>query len=730
MTVRVQEIKSENTQSSGLSILKGTIANIKAEKKNQNGTKWQAGRIKANGQFVNFSGVLNVQPGDSVILYGKWKEWKGIQQFKADHAEIDLGIDSMGLANYLSGNPKFDGVGPVKAGKMIEDFGENLAEECYNHPGEIAGRYGISDEVAYLIGEDLLSQNQNTKAKIFLSQFGISMKRILQLIEKFGDSIINYVKEDPYMLIGTIPRFGFADVDKLALSTGIDKRHAGRLQAAILHSMQKALDNGKCWLKPDDLVNEAFAILHLDPDTGKDEPRNQIRIQINNLILKEELKYVNNEIVVLPWVWRTEVDLYKWFKARRSIDQNMLIKDRSIPPGLNEDQQKAVQMAFERSTCSITGAAGTGKTHIIKQIIDRYESEGKKVGLCAPTGKAAMRAQESTDRDAFTIHRLLDWQFDGFTYNKNNPLDYDLIVVDEMSMVDLKLCWDLLQSITYNTNVIFVGDINQLPPVGCGQPFHDILLCDLTPSTRLSQVVRQAGVLEKNSAAVLEGFCCHTYEASEGEISPWICVNNLPSSTEVISWIESRLEKMADYYKCDIRDIQILTPQRKGPAGTNVINKIVQDKVQRATADRDTETKGYIRKGDKVIQTRNNYDLNVMNGQTGVIIDQDMKLGWRIQWDDGKADYYPWEFCEDLELAYAITIHKSQGSEFPYVIFVCHSEHAFMLDRALAYTALTRAKRGVCILCNVSGYKTAVSKINTNRRNTTISYMRGTDLDD
>lgn len=393
-------------------------------------------------------------------------------------------------------------------------------------------------------------------------------------------------------------------------------------------------------------------------------------------------------------------------------------------PHLDPSQVRAVASAVSHRACLISGGAGAGKTTLIKCIAELYLAHGLHVALCAPTGKAARRLEQVVGIDAYTIHRLLEYmpRMGGFQRHAEHPLDADVVIVDEVSMMDSELAYHLFDAIAPRTAMVLVGDHHQLPPVGAGALLRDAIAHELLPLTILSQCHRQAGTLKQNCASLLLGQVADTAPAEPGKLfSPWYVDRRHESTDTLLATVERLFtEVLGGRWGFNLlADVQFLAPQKRGPIGTVALNHLLQKLHQQSLGvevePRDPEKPPALLVGDKVIQTRNNYDLDVMNGHQGVVLAVRPRLVIRF---DEREIVVPNDCRGDIELAYCLTVHKVQGSEFPCVVFVCHRAHQFMLNRSLLYTAATRARQTCILLGDDRGIRTAATRVVTNTRRT------------
>lgn len=720
-------------------IIKGTISRLYIATPN-----FSAGVIdsqnRESGPF-KFTAPVQLVAGTRVVMPGKWVQDKKYgTQFKADSVEYDMTLDAHGLALWLAKNPALKGIGRAKAEKIGMHFGENFDDVITNRPEEIQELAKLSDESMDLLKALWIDYRDYHKLITWLAGFGLSIHEIEQIKNKYGEAAIGILQADPYAIIGEIERFQFKRVDAIALKTGVPKNHESRIEHGILWCVKDALNEGSTIIEYDQLVILANKLLELDQLNSKDMIKATIAKLVNDGKLRAHL-VSDKRVIIDPDIAEKEEYLCRIFKGI-SVKQHPSFQgvplqiSEWLPSGdkqLNEDQHTAVLQAFKHPISLISGGAGSGKTFTIDTITKIYEQHLEKtVALCAPTGKAARRMEEATGHPASTIHRLLEYHpFLGWQRNKDNPIKADLVIVDEVSMVDSILGWHLFQAIDLKkTAVVLVGDHNQLPPVGPGNILRDVIQTESIPTTILTHVVRQAGILKYNCTGILEGTIEPTFVPKKGESSfiPWQVVKHLTETEECRRFLGSGFAQILESWPdADIiHGIQILSPQKKGPLGCDALNIMLQRITQKIKwnvavdpVDEGKRPKFYLM--DKVIQIKNDYDPNVdvMNGTLGQVIEimDDGEITVEFEGKD-KPVTIPADKRNNLALAYALTIHKCQGSEFPMVLLVIHKQHNFMHTRNLLYTGATRAKKKLIIMGDGWGIRNCAAKVAVDKRQT------------
>jgi exodeoxyribonuclease V alpha subunit len=717
---------------------------------------FSAGRLLADDcDLVSFAGPLLARTGDRLVLAGAW-EWhtKFGRQLKVERFRYDLRLDREGIVRYLAEHPRLKGIGPTRARAIADGLGDAFEETVRNDPARVAAVGRIPLATAELLRDEWTSRSSVNHALAWLSSFGLTHHQVTTLVEKYGNNSVAILKEDPYLLVRELPGFGFKRVDHIARQTGTAKEHPGRLRAGVLQCVNEALDAGHTWTESEDLVEAANGLLVLD---GLDS-RERIRATLDDLLDDGALAGVSHGgrlLVARPDIRRQEAELATALANAGGPNPHAVRLARfvrlldDLAPTLNDDQRDAVRAALTRSISLLTGGAGSGKTFTIATIARLAGEAGLRVVLAAPTGKAAQRMEEVVGLPAFTLHRLLGFNGRTFAAGPEDPVDADLLIVDETSMVDVPLAWQLFHALDRErTAVVFVGDHNQLPPVGPGNPLRDLFERGLVPTVVLRQVVRQAGSLKENSLAILRGEVARTAEADgTGEAAgapkaggtaarrPWYVVDTFTEAADVQRFLVELYEGvLVERLGFDlVRDVQLLTPTRKGPLGVEALNALLQRLVQQklwgvAVPDPPPGRRPPFLPRDKVIQRRNNYELGVMNGTIGQVREVDGRTGDVVVGFDGREVRLRRSEGElaDLHLAYALTIHSAQGSEFPCTVAVVHKSHAFMHHRNLFYTAVTRARETAIVVGDRWGIRNCAERRHLERRRTLLS-LAGTD---
>ncbi|MCE9635619.1 MAG: AAA family ATPase [Planctomycetes bacterium] len=702
--------------------------------------KFSAGRLRAaDGTVLSFAGEVVVREHQPVVLTGSWERHpKYGRQFKATSLLHDLAPDTDGLALYLANHPDLPGIGPVKARRIAEAFGADFERALDEYPEEVAEVAGVPFENVEILRTEWARTRTVNAALTWLSAYGLTYHQVTTLVDAYGENVVPILKADPYVIVGAIPGFGFKRVDVVARKLGTPKDHPSRLTAGVAHCVDARVEDGDCWIDYEVLVEAANDLLVLDTL----DSRTRIEAALEELLSKNRLACVSiggRFLVARPRLYAMERDLAAWVALGSSPNPHFgpgenlnLLIDR-VAPDLLDGQRSAVRTALSHAQTLISGGAGSGKTYTIAAIARACERRGLSVVLAAPTGKAAKRLEQVVGRDAVTIHRLLEFNGDDFKRNHDEPLDADVVIIDEVSMLDVPLAWHLYDALRLGrTALVLVGDHNQLPPVGPGNVLRDLIERRPLPTVVLDEIVRQAGALKMNSIAVLAGEVRKTAPAEEDGRRPWYLVDQFTDPLDVQRFlVELYRERLAERLRFDLlSDVQLLTPQKKGPLGVRDLNVLLQRLLQKKLWGVDAPEVPEGRRPellvhDKVIQTRNNYELGVMNGAIGFVVEVGPQKGdLVVEFEGGlvqiRADR---GHAADLQLAYALTIHKAQGSEFPCAVVIVHKAHSFMHHRNLFYTAVTRAQETAVVIGDRWGLRNCAAKEQVERRKTFLSVL-------
>jgi exodeoxyribonuclease V alpha subunit len=671
-----------------------------------------------------------LQPGETIAIEGNWGSHpKYGKQFQATSFEY-LATEDNDIVEYLASG-QFPGVGQKIAERIVEVFGDKTADILDNDPDKFR-ETKIKGFPARKV-ETFLARWQEARhsreTMLFLYKHEIVGSVAKRLWNKFGQATIERITQNPYMLCEEVWGIGFLKADEIAQKVGFPKDSPERFQAALLYTLQEAsVSDGHVFLPKNALLERTFRNLRLQQDE-----EDSINTLLDEFEKASEIGRIKREgdDCYFPPLYNAEQRIADNIKLRLrynelpidNFENNLAQWEREHKFSFDPIQRRAIQMALSRKISIITGGPGTGKTTILKGILYLARQMEECVSLTAPTGRAAKRMGECCGEKARTIHRLLEVDpISGkFHRDENNKLQCNLLVVDEFSMVDTWLAASLLEATPLNARIVLVGDADQLPSVGAGNVLNDLLRCPKIPSTRLQHIFRQAGGndIADKAAKINQGICPSPIEGTNFHFLPY-------ETTDEAKDIIARLVTFGIKEKLDIdtQEMQLLTPMRKGPLGIYELNAYLQDLLNPGK-ERIKIASGNWSNGDRVMQIRNNYDKNVFNGDVGIIykIAKDSKK-ITVFYDDKTVDYESDE-VEELILAYACTIHKSQGSEYPAVIVVLDSSHSIMLQRNLIYTAITRAKGHVWILSAPGAFYQAVRNNRSTKRYTRLTEKLG-----
>ncbi|HOJ35921.1 MAG TPA: ATP-dependent RecD-like DNA helicase [Clostridiales bacterium] len=673
--------------------------------------------LNCGGELVTAVGSLpELSSGEEISLYGTWDSHTLFgRQFKASQIERKMPETASQLLRYLSAGT-IKGIGAKTALKIIEQFGENSFKVLSEEPERLTQIRGISLEKARRISDEYNSQMAIRTVMIALEGYGLKAHECIEIFKILGPSAVAAVENNPYILCSILSGFTFERAEEIAakLPEKPDNKH--RLRAGIEFILRHNLGNGHTCVPYDKIVSLSATYLNEGTDA--------IEIAIDEM-LENQLLYsaeIDGRLFIfLPEMYRAErkaaerlLALMKFSPGSvGALREEIESIETAVGISYGELQKKALETAAMKGVMILTGGPGTGKTTTLKGIISLFKKRGLHIALAAPTGRAAKRMTEVTGMEAKTIHRLLEVEWgDGerpvFRRDLQNPIDADAIIVDELSMVDISLFSNLLEAVPFGCRLILVGDSDQLPPVGAGNVLHDLIDSGLIPVIKLNQVFRQAekSRIVTNAHRIIRGEMPEI--SNEGD---FFFLERKSADLAARTVRELCCERLPDAYGISpIEDLQVLCPSRNGVCGTANLNRLLQERLNpRDLSKAEIKSGGFVfREGDKVMQTKNNYNLEwtsgfsegtgVFNGDLGVIKKIKPAEGVLVIDFDGKEVLYPAEKLSDLELAYAITVHKSQGSEYDTVILPIIDSSAKLLYRNLLYTAVTRAKRMIVIV--------------------------------
>ena len=681
----------------------------------------------AEGENIEATGDYTEHP-----VYGK--------QFKVESFEEKAPEDEIAIERYL-GSGAIKGIGLALAARIVRRFKEDTFRIIEEEPERLAEIKGISNRKAMEIADQVNQKRDLRQAMIFLQQYGITMNLAVKIYNVYGQEVYGIIKENPYKMADDVEGVGFRTADEIAAKVGIRTDSVFRIRSGILYTLLQASGEGHTFLPQEELTSRASELLGVAPeyiekhymDLAIERKLMLKQVEEQTQVYAASFYYMEANVATMLKQLNVSYDV-----SDAEITQKIHLIQKQTGMELDEQQAMAVKEAVRNGLLIITGGPGTGKTTTINTIIRYFEMEGMDIFLGAPTGRAAKRMSETTGFEARTIHRMLELNGGmdgaaGFERNETNPLETDVIIIDEMSMVDITLMNSLLKAIVAGTRLILVGDVNQLPSVGPGSVLKDIIAshsCNVVMLTKIfrqassSDIIVNAHKINRGEEVTLDNksmdfFFLKRYEAD-------VIIN------VVLQLVKQKLPKFVDATEYDI---QVLTPMRKGLLGVERLNNVLQMYLNPPSKSKREKEHGDIvfREGDKIMQTKNNYQLEweirskyglsidkgtgVFNGDTGIIREiNDFAETMTVEFDEGRMVEYSFKLLDELELAYAITIHKSQGSEYPAVVIPLLSGPSMLMNRNLLYTAVTRARKCVTLVGNDTTFNQMIQNTSQQKR--------------
>jgi exodeoxyribonuclease V alpha subunit len=656
--------------------------------------------------LVTITGNLpELSVGEHLQLSGEWSRHpKYGLQFQVVSMEQVMPVTKEGISRYLSSGI-LKGVGPTIAKRIVDHFGEQAIEIIDKQPDRLREVADIGPKRQKQILAAWDEQRQVRSVMVFLNSHGVSSNLATKIHKQYGNRTLEVLQRDPYRLARDLYGVGFKTADRIAQSVGLPSDHPKRLEAGLIYTLSDLAGDGHVYAPRPQLMLRAAELLGV-PAAALNAAVEPLAEQ-GDVVLEGEAVYPRELHAAEVGVAET---LRSLIEAKSAIADLPALQGFELQAAaqLNAQQRSALQLALEHPVSVLTGGPGTGKTTAMKALIVTLQAAGTRFALASPTGRAAKRLSQAADHPAGTIHRLVGFTpGEGPKHNPENPLNIDFLVVDEASMLDLQLTHTLLRALKPGTHVLFVGDVDQLPSVGAGDVLRDLIASQRVPVTRLDVIYRQSenSHITANAHRINHGELPAASKDASGDFFIDTAEDAKAAAEKLASLVSERIPAR---FKLDpMLDIQVLTPIYRGPAGVAALNEALQEKLNPASALKaERRFAGQLlRIGDRLMQVKNNYDKSVFNGDIGLlraISNEDQTLSVDFE---GRLVDYEWSEAEELTLAYAITVHKSQGSEFPAVVMPVLTQHFIMLQRNLLYTGVTRAKK----LCVLVGSKKAIA---------------------
>lgn len=734
------------TQTAPLETLTGTVDSVKTSSQHED-SLWAVVTVELDGsqlgnmQMITAVGDLSwVRPGERVELKGRraYHQTFG-EQFKVQEAHTQLPYTDEGIRLYLTkGGAK--GIGDKMARRIVDLFGPETFDVIAEQPERLTEVEGIGKKRAQELTRTWKAESLERHIKVTLFGWGVSPAYVPRLQRAYGDQAPEIIKHNPYRLAHEVHGFGFKKADAIAKHLGIRGDDPRRVQAGVLYVLAEAQKNGHLYLPLEDLLEKASDYLQVG--------RGQIEAGVEALHHRKELIHEpvpaddqqdGHLAVYSARAWEAEVECAQ--ELRRLADEGQpvlaartaaLIEQVQGDLGLTlaPAQSDAIRMAFMHRLLVITGGPGTGKTTLVKAVCRVAELEGLNIALAAPTGRAARRLGEATGQEARTLHRLLEFSFQagGFQRDADNPLDADLLVVDEASMIDVHLMRALVRAVPSRCRLVLVGDVDQLPSVGPGDVLADLIRSQAVPVCRLQMVFRQseASAIVRNAHRVNQGQFPEQIKPLPGQLLDFYTLIAKDPEDIFAKVLKVVTERIPDAFEMDpIRDLQVIAPMHSGVAGCKNLNESLQEALNPSFGAEIKLGQRVFRPGDRVMQLRNNYDKEIFNGDVGYVTGLNknhdgVATGMRVSFEDREVEFQRDEL-DELTLAYAVTAHKSQGSEYRAVVLPLATAHYVMLERNLLYTAITRARELVVLVAMKQALSRAVRNVSASSRHTRLA---------
>ena len=682
--------------------------------------------VKGRRNLVTVVGYLaSAIAGEFVEASGRWViDKQHGQQFRADSMRTTHPATPEGMEKYL-GSGLIKGIGPVFAGRLVQAFGEQVFEVIADQPGRLVEVPGIGPTRRERITKSWRDQRVVREIMVFLQGHGIGTARAVRIHRTYGDDAIGVVKQNPYRLAHDIRGVGFKTADELAGRLGVDKSSPLRARAGVAYVLQQLTNEGHCAFPQDGLVQKSVELLGIEGSIVRAAIGHEIG---NGRLVRDSIG--DDDCIYLAALHRAETQLAARIRRLQrgrhplpkiDIEKALAWAEEQVGLSLAPAQRDAVALAVREKVLVITGGPGVGKTTIVNSILKVFTAKRLKCLLCAPTGRAAKRMTETTGCGAKTIHRLLEFDPSGHAFKRNadNPLEADVVLVDEVSMMDLPLAHSLIEAVPPDAALILVGDVDQLPSVGPGSVLKDLIESGAVPTVRLTEIFRQAKAsrIIRVAHQVNGGRMPDLGRPEQDSDFYFVKAEEPEAAAELIVQIVA--ERIPRRFGLDaIADVQVLTPMHRGVLGARNLNQVLQAHLNpKRNGASEVERFGYTyRVGDKVLQTQNDYGKDVFNGDLGIVREVDLGESEMSVDFDGRMVTYDFGELDEVMPAYAMSIHKSQGSEFPALVIPVHTQHYMMLQRNLLYTGITRGKRLVVLVGMPKAVAIAVKRADATKR--------------
>ncbi|MCA9935488.1 MAG: ATP-dependent RecD-like DNA helicase [Ardenticatenaceae bacterium] len=733
-----------------------SVIRLKPDRRGMLPFKYASGR---DGLVTAVGNLPEVNPGEWLKLSGQWvAHAKHGRQFQVELCEQSLPATTEGIKRYL-GSGMIRGVGPVMAERIVNRFGDETLEVIDHDPERLLTVLGIGKKRVKSILKSWAEQRAIKDVMIFLQSHGVSTALAIKIYKKYGDDSLAIVQNKPYQMVRDIYGIGFKTADKIAQALGLAPDDPARIEAGIAYTLNRMAEEGHVYMPQEELEPEAAEILGVEAAKVTQVLE---QLESSDFVKRERLQYSvssdqysvssgqysvgsdqqpttssqlpatvrEEQAVYLTPFYYSEIGVTQRVKGLVAEKRSRLANgqwsmvNRQLPISLSEQQEGAVRTAVTHKVTILTGGPGTGKTTTLRALLDLLDANKRSFVLASPTGRAAKRLTEATGREAKTIHRLLEYNpAEGFGRNEQNPIDADMVVIDEASMLDLVLANNLLKAIDPASHLLLVGDVDQLPSVGAGDVLRDLMASGVTAVIRLDTIFRQAAgsLIIQNAHRINHG---QMPIASEGGSDFYTFIKQDPAETAdlLVDIVQKRLPHKFGLHPLD--DIQVLAPMYNGGLGVSALNERLQAALNPPGQGKAERRLGgrVFRVGDKVMQTVNNYDKNVYNGDIGRITAVDLLQQTITINLDGAPVVYDFLEMDEMVHAYCISVHKSQGAEYPCVVLPVVMQHYMMLQRNLLYTAVTRAKKLVILIGTRKAISIAVKNNKTTQRHTALDW--------